>query len=125
MKRTLSILLVLLLAMFVMSSCTLLDDILAWADPECQHDYEAVVTDPTCTAAGYTTYTCKLCQDSYTADETAMKEHDFKDGVCSCGAADPDYVPPHEHNFVDGKCECGETDPNYVPPHEHIFVDGK
>ena len=89
MKRTLSILLVLLLAMFVMSSCTLLDDILAWADPECQHDYEAVVTDPTCTAAGYTTYTCKLCQDSYTADETAMKEHDFKDGVCSCGAADP------------------------------------
>ena len=125
MKRTLSILLVLLLAMFVMSSCTLLDDILAWADPECQHDYEAVVTDPTCTAAGYTTYTCKLCQDSYTADETAMKEHDFKDGVCSCGAADPDYVPPHEHNFVDGKCECGETDPNYVPPHEHDFVDGK
>ena len=125
MKRTLSILLVLLLATFVMSSCTLLDDILAWADPECQHDYEAVVTDPTCTAAGYTTYTCKLCQDSYTADETAMKEHDFKDGVCSCGAADPDYVPPHEHNFVDGKCECGETDPNYVPPHEHDFVDGK
>ena len=125
MKRTLSILLVLLLAMFVMSSCTVLDDILAWADPECQHDYEAVVTEPTCTAAGYTTYTCKRCQDSYTADETAMKEHDFKDGVCSCGAADPDYVPPHEHSFVDGKCECGETDPNYVAPHEHNFVDGK
>lgn len=29
------------------------------------HSYEAVVTAPTCTAAGYTTYTC-ACSDSYT-----------------------------------------------------------
>ena len=40
-------------------------------------------------------------------------KHDFVDGKCECGEADPDYVAPHEHNFVEGKCECGEVDPSY------------
>ncbi len=39
------------------------------------HDYVAVVTAPTCTAKGYTTYTCSVCSDSYTADETEMIAH--------------------------------------------------
>lgn len=42
-----------------------------------------------------------------------LHKHDFVDGKCECGEADPDYVAPHEHNFVDGKCECGEVDPSY------------
>ena len=42
-----------------------------------------------------------------------LHKHDFVDGKCECGEADPDYVAPHEHNFVDGKCECGEADPSY------------
>ncbi|MBP5154840.1 MAG: InlB B-repeat-containing protein, partial [Lachnospiraceae bacterium] len=29
------------------------------------HDYVAVVTDPTCTEAGFTTHTCSRCGDSY------------------------------------------------------------
>ncbi len=29
------------------------------------HDYESVVTDPTCTEDGYTTHTCKNCGNSY------------------------------------------------------------
>ncbi|MBQ3100088.1 MAG: hypothetical protein IJC50_03775, partial [Clostridia bacterium] len=32
------------------------------------HDYVADVTDPTCDADGFTTYTCKVCGDSYVAD---------------------------------------------------------
>ena len=31
---------------------------------------------------------------------------------------------PHVHNFVNGVCECGEADPNYVPPvveHNYTF----
>ena len=35
------------------------------------HSYEAVVTEPTCTEQGYTTYTCTVCGDTYTADFTA------------------------------------------------------
>ena len=33
--------------------------------PALGHDYKAVVTAPTCTAQGYTTYTCTRCPDSY------------------------------------------------------------
>ena len=40
------------------------------------HTYTATVTKPTCTAKGYTTYTCS-CGDSYVADETAATGHDL------------------------------------------------
>ena len=36
-----------------------------------EHNYVAKVTDPTCTDLGYTTYTCSVCGDTYTADYTA------------------------------------------------------
>ena len=39
------------------------------------HKYEAVVTAPTCTTEGYTTYTC-FCGDSYVADEVDALGHD-------------------------------------------------
>ena len=67
-----------------------------WADVPAahEHSYESVVTAPTCTESGYTTYTC-ACGDSYTADEVAALGHSFADGTCSvCGATDPDYVAP-------------------------------
>ncbi|MBR2591236.1 MAG: hypothetical protein IKE65_10010, partial [Clostridia bacterium] len=37
--------------------------------------YNAVVTDPTCTAQGYTTYTCKTCPYSFRADYTDATGH--------------------------------------------------
>ncbi len=39
------------------------------------HNYDSVVTAPTCTEKGYTTYTCKNCDDTYTADETDALGH--------------------------------------------------
>jgi uncharacterized repeat protein (TIGR02543 family) len=42
------------------------------------HNYVAVVTDPTCTEKGYTTYTCDKCADSYKADETSALGHDMQ-----------------------------------------------
>ena len=39
------------------------------------HQYKAVVTAPTCTEGGYTTYTCSVCGDSYVGDKTAAKGH--------------------------------------------------
>ena len=65
------------------------------AEQPCEHDYADVVTAPTCTEGGYTTYTCSKCGDSYQGDETEAQGHDFQDGVCTrCGAENPDYVPP-------------------------------
>jgi len=45
------------------------------------HKYDAVVTAPTCTAKGYTTYTCSACGDSYVADETEMVAHNPAEAV--------------------------------------------
>ena len=62
-----------------------------WAPHE--HSYTAVVTAPTCTEQGYTTYTCE-CGDSYVADYVDALGHEYADGVCTrCGEEDPDYVP--------------------------------
>ena len=48
-----------------------------------------------------------------TTTTTTTHTHNFVDGVCGCGATDPNYVPPHTHKFVDGVCECGD---HYVAP---------
>ena len=41
------------------------------------HNYESVVTEPTCTDGGYTTHTCTFCGDSYTDTETDALGHDW------------------------------------------------
>ena len=101
------------------------------------HSYSAVVTKPTCTKGGYTTYTCTECGDSYVGDYTAATgEHDFTDGIVvkeptcteagsktitckSCGISVSVEVPAKGHTVnewtvngseASGTCtECGET----------------
>ncbi|MCD7837576.1 MAG: fibronectin type III domain-containing protein, partial [Clostridiales bacterium] len=44
--------------------------------PATGHSYdEGVVTEPTCTEGGYTTYICTVCGETYTADETEATGH--------------------------------------------------
>ena len=60
----------------------------AWLDEVVAHthDYSESVTAPTCTAAGYTTYTCSICKNAYTADETEALGHTTENGTCdNCG----------------------------------------
>lgn len=45
------------------------------------HNYSTVVTDPTCTEGGYTTYTCSECGQTKTDDETEVLPHDYEDTV--------------------------------------------
>ena len=42
-----------------------------------EHDYESVITEPTCTEQGYTTHTCSVCGDSYVADLLDATGHSF------------------------------------------------
>ena len=56
------------------------------AAPECDHDYVPVVTAPTCTEKGYTTYTCSKCGKSYKGDETAALGHAFGEWVTTTAA---------------------------------------
>ncbi len=102
------------------------------------HDYEAVVTAPTCTEDGYTTYTCSVCGDSYVADEVEATGHNHvgaetqaptctEDGVttytCSCGDSYTEAIPATGHDYEavvtaptcteDGyttyTCACGDS----------------
>ena len=53
---------------------------------ECAHEYESVVTAPTCAVDGYTTHTCSKCGDSYTDSKVAALGHSYTEGVCMvCG----------------------------------------
>lgn len=49
--------------------------------PDCVHEHAAgdtgTVTAPTCTARGYTTYTCTKCQSAYRTDFTQPLGHDY------------------------------------------------
>ena len=58
--------------------------------PSCTHNYNAVVTAPTCTAGGFTTYSCTLCGHSYIGNQTSETGHNYVNGTCSkCGATQP------------------------------------
>ena len=59
-------------------------------DTPCTHSYKQTVTSPTCTKGGYTTYTCSLCQDSYTGNNTSALGHNYVNDKCTrCSAAKP------------------------------------
>ncbi len=90
----------------------------------CAHDYESVVTAPTCEANGYTTHTCKLCAESYTSDPVAATGHAYVENVtqeatctavgsktvtCSrCDFNETVEIPVIPHNYVDDSCSvCG------------------
>ena len=68
------------------------------------HDYEAVVTDPTCTEMGYTTYTCTRCGDSYKGDYTDAAGHQPGDWIIDVEPTTDSEGSKHK------ECEvCGET----------------
>jgi len=65
--------------------------------PALGHSYgEGVVTAPTCTEKGFTTYTCTVCGDSYTDNEVPATGHNFGDAETECDLSmftvqNPDY----------------------------------
>ena len=68
-----------------------------------EHSYTAVVTAPTCTEDGYTTYTCE-CGDSYVADHTAPLGHDWHGTSCRrCDATreNPFVDVPEDSFYID------------------------
>ena len=65
------------------------------------HSYNAVVTAPTCTEKGYTTYTCTVCGDEYVADEVKATGHSYNAVVTAptCTTA----------GYTTYTCACGDT----------------
>jgi len=68
------------------------------------HEYDSEVTEPTCTAMGYTTYTCGICDDSYVSDYTDKTEHNYNANV-----TEPTCT---EHGFT--RYICVDCDDSYI-----------
>lgn len=92
-----------------------------------EHKYESVVTAPTCTEQGYTTYTCE-CGDTYVADyvDVDTNNHSYTSEIttpathttngvmtftCSCGDTYTEEIaktPEHTYNSVVTAPTCTE-----------------
>lgn len=69
---------------------------------ELGHDYQSVVTEPTCTDGGFTTHTCQRCGHSYTDAETSSLGHHYADTVTAPTCT--------EGGFTTHVCDrCGDT----------------
>ena len=96
-----------------------------------EHSYEAVVTDPTCTEQGYTTYTCSVCGDTYVDDYVDATGHSYEavvtDPTCTeqgyttytCSVCGDSYVDDyteatgHDYELVDGSYVCSVCGDSY------------
>ena len=62
-------------------SCTKCDMTEEESIAKIAHQYEAVVTPPTCKDDGFTTHTCKVCKDTYKDSKTPAGTHAFGEWV--------------------------------------------
>ena len=81
--------------------------------PAHTHNYVPEVTEPTCTAEGYTTFVCE-CGKTFTASKTPVAPHSYTSGICTaCGAIDPDFTADESKEF-DYSLVPEYTDSNYA-----------
>ena len=76
---------------------------------EITHTYTSAVTAPTCTAGGYTTYTC-TCGDSYTDNATAALGHSYNTVVtaptCTAGGYTTYTCSTCGHSYVGNEVDA-------------------
>ncbi len=82
------------------------------------HDYKAVVTEPTCTEAGYTTHTCTRCGDAYTDTTTEALGHEWNEGTVT---TEPSHQAPGEKTVTCTR--CGETQTEVISQLDNPFED--
>ncbi|MBO5077043.1 MAG: hypothetical protein J5584_05560 [Clostridia bacterium] len=70
--------------------------------PAVGHNYNAVVTAPTCTADGYTTHTCSDCGNSYVDSIIPALGHSWNDGVVT---ANPTCTEAGVKTFTCSRCK--------------------
>lgn len=113
------------------------------------HSYFSVITEPTCTSMGFTTYICDECGDTYDSDYVDKDAHDYEETVTeptctehgfttySCKNCDNEYVSdyvnavPHDYktNVVAPTCTsmgytiytCKDCDSSYVNDYTNLL----
>ena len=89
------------------------------------HDYEVVVTKPSCLTGGYTTKTCRYCGDMQVTDPTEALGHDYTNSNCCirCGLGEAsqglEFTISEDGTFykLSGIGEC--TDDDIIVPSYH------
>ena len=61
-------------------------------EPSHTHSYKTVVTAPTCTESGYTTYTCTICGSSFTTYDTDTTGHDYQATITAPTCTEDGYT---------------------------------
>ena len=89
-------------------------------DQPCSHDYKAVVTEPTCTERGYTTYTCTKCGNEYVGDEVPMLRHDWGEGAVT---VEPTEETEGVRTYTCTRCGVTKTETIPVKEHVHAYTD--
>lgn len=86
-------------------------------EAEIEHTYETVITPPTCTEQGYTTYTCSYCNHEYVSDFTDALGHMPGDVI------EEKHVAPtcSKSGYVDNVTHC--TVCNVETSRETIIID--
>ena len=114
-KRSLSMVLALVMILGNVPVNALAADLEETTAP-CEHSYETVVTDATCTEGGYTTHTCSLCGDTYTDGETAALGHTWNAGEVTAAA-----TCTAEGTAVFTCTVCGATENRAVAVADHAW----
>lgn len=84
--------------------------------PAYGHDYKTVITPPTCADDGYTTYTCSVCNHSYTDNSVDAIGHNWDKGTQT---AQPNCT---EKGSVVYTClTCSETKVESIPENGHSY----
>ena len=100
------------------------------------HEYTSAVTAPTCTTAGYTTYTCD-CGESYVDNLVDALGHNYvqSGNVYTCSRCGDSYTG-HEHSYTEETtqptcttagytvytCSCGDSYTVEIPALGHNYV---
>ena len=86
--------------------------------PTTGHNYKAVVTEPGCITAGYTTYTCTACGKSYVSDEVEAAGHDYQTTVLT----EPGCFTDGEMSYICKVCGHSYTGPIETTGHDYKAV---
>lgn len=101
-KKSMSIFLAIVMTFSILTltvNATTLD--IAEKDEECSHNYNSVVTAPTCTKYGYTSFICSSCNDTYYKDIVPATGHNYESTVVAPTCT--------EQGYTTYTCACGDT----------------
>ncbi len=82
------------------------------------HSYTSVVTAPTCTEKGFTTYTCR-CGDSYKSNYTAALGHAWDNGYV---AVEPTEDAEGKMVYTCTRCQLTREEAIDALGHEHVYT---